>query len=66
MEEAYQQGLEARAHALLNLKDHIDQARNVCIGDAARKAKRGQVKAAKEVSVRASRRPPRPRTHLRM
>jgi len=41
--------VEQRAHALVNLKQNIDAARDLCVGEHARKVKRERIQARKQV-----------------
>jgi hypothetical protein len=49
MEKEYMNTVEQRAHALVNLKQNIDAARDLCVGQHARKVKRERIQARKQV-----------------
>jgi hypothetical protein len=54
MDADYMQSVEQRAHALVNLKENLDAARDLCVGQHARKLKRASTQARKQVCLPAS------------
>jgi hypothetical protein len=59
MDADYMQSVEQRAHALVNLKENLDAARDLCVGQHARKLKRASTQARKQVCLPASSMRPR-------